>query len=136
MQHRNVFNCTYLMELIRGKKSSKNSSVISLNFILFFYSGIVENEYMNEVFSAGDLVHGTRYIVCVHADYKEIDRDTWVEVLAAVSTCSDGVVVDLTSPTAGAVWISHSPSVRYQVLLVCCLYNSAQMFIKLHTAAL
>ncbi|CAC5414424.1 unnamed protein product [Mytilus coruscus] len=76
--------------------------------------GTTENEFMNEVFSAGDLVHGTRYIVCVHADYKEIDRGTWTEVLPAVSTCSDGVVVDLTSPTAGAVWISHSPSVRYQ----------------------
>ncbi|XP_063399976.1 uncharacterized protein LOC134684607 [Mytilus trossulus] len=76
--------------------------------------GTTEHEYMNEVFSAGELVHGTRYIVCVHADYKVIDRDTWVEELAAVSTCSDGVVVDLTPPTAGAVWISHSPSVRYQ----------------------
>jgi len=27
---------------------------------------------MNEEFTAGELVHGTRYIICVHADRKLI----------------------------------------------------------------
>lgn len=78
-----------------------------------FISG---NEYMNEIFTADELKHGTRYIVCVHADLKVIDRGTWMEELPAVSTCSDGVVVDLTPPMAGKVWISHSPDIRYQVI--------------------
>ena len=71
---------------------------------------------MNALFINGELVHGQRYIVCIHANATTIQYEDWTLNLEAISTCSDGVTVDLTPPTAGRVWIGTNPTVIYQVL--------------------
>ena len=70
---------------------------------------------MNELFEHNELIHGTRYTVCLHADRKLIQHETWIEDLPATSSCSDGVVVDFTPPTEGRLWIGHNPGTLYQV---------------------
>ena len=71
---------------------------------------------MNEIFESSNvLVHGTRYTVCVHADLTVIQHETWIETLDPVSSCSDGIVVDLTPPTAGQLWIGSNSGIVYQV---------------------
>lgn len=74
-----------------------------------------ESEYANINFGPGILQHGSRYMVCVHARRVDIQQETWVQSLEEVNTCSDGVVVDLSSPTPGNVWIGHVPGMLYQV---------------------
>ncbi|XP_022107048.1 uncharacterized protein LOC110988105 [Acanthaster planci] len=51
------------------------------------------------------LEHGKRYRICIHADEVTVQHELWNEPLPAVSSCSDGVVVDTTPPTPGSVWI-------------------------------
>ena len=61
------------------------------------------------------MLHGTRYTVCVHADRTYITHETWIEELLETNACSDGIVVDLTPPVSGRLWIGHNPSTLYQV---------------------
>ncbi|XP_060084880.1 uncharacterized protein LOC132564227 [Ylistrum balloti] len=79
--------------------------------------GNTDKEYMNTEFSDGELQHGARYIVCLHAGSTVIQQETWTQTLEAVSMCSDGVVVDLTPPIPGNVWIGHVPGSLYQTIL-------------------
>ncbi|XP_033751510.1 LOW QUALITY PROTEIN: uncharacterized protein LOC117335547 [Pecten maximus] len=79
--------------------------------------GQTDKEYVNVKFGSGELEHGSRYIVCLHADSTVIQQETWTQILEAVSVCSDGVVVDLTPPSAGSVWIGHVPGSMYQTTL-------------------
>ncbi|CAG2234222.1 unnamed protein product [Mytilus edulis] len=72
------------------------------------------NGFMNELFSNNELVHGTRYTVCVHANPIQITRETWIEYLEEINSCSDGIVVDLTPPVAGRLWIGVNPGIVYQ----------------------
>lgn len=72
---------------------------------------------MNEEFKSGDLIHGTRYTVCVHADRKLIEHETWIEELVATNACSDGIVVDLSPPIKGRLWIGTNPGIDYQVFV-------------------
>ncbi|XP_076117799.1 uncharacterized protein LOC143085385 [Mytilus galloprovincialis] len=72
------------------------------------------NGFMNELFSNNELVHGTRYTVCVHANPIQITRETWIEYLEEINSCSDGIVVDLTPPVAGRLWIGLNPGIVYQ----------------------
>lgn len=76
---------------------------------------ITEHEFINIKFKEGELEHGQRYIVCIHAEYTEIQHEKWTQILPEINTCSDGIVVDLTPPTAGKVWIG-TQSQRYQVM--------------------
>ena len=78
-------------------------------------SYFADREFMNEEFTHNELVHGTRYTVCVHADRKLIQHETWIEDIAAISMCSDGIVVDLTPPTNGRLWIGYKSGIVYQV---------------------
>jgi hypothetical protein len=80
-----------------------------------------DSEFMNEIFEGSDqLIHGTRYTVCVHADYTTMLHETWTEELQEISACSDGIVIDLTPPTAGIVWIGSNRGTLYQVCTVIC----------------
>ncbi|XP_021356985.1 uncharacterized protein LOC110452658 [Mizuhopecten yessoensis] len=79
--------------------------------------GHTDKEYVNIEFGPGELQHGSRYIVCLHADITVIQQETWVQTLEAVSVCSDGVVVDLSPPTPGNVWIGHTPGSMFQTTL-------------------
>jgi len=72
-------------------------------------------EFMNYFFADGVLGHGQRYVVCVYANSTTIKHETWLEVLTEVSECSDGVVVDLTPPQAGQLWIGNIQDMTYQV---------------------
>ena len=72
---------------------------------------------MNAIFTNNELVHGQRYIVCIHADPTEIKYEEWTLYLDEISSCSNGVTVDLTPPRAGRVWIGHNPKINYQVYL-------------------
>ncbi|XP_022103295.1 uncharacterized protein LOC110986023 [Acanthaster planci] len=60
------------------------------------------------------LSHGKRYRICIHADEVTLKHELWEELLPAVSSCSDGVVVDTTPPTPGSVWIGWSQHQIYQ----------------------
>jgi hypothetical protein len=81
-------------------------------------NSFVDKEYVNAEFSVGILTHGAQYVVCIHADNVTLEYETWSEILPEVSTCSDGVTVDLTPPTAGLVWIGHDPDTHYQVYII------------------
>lgn len=70
---------------------------------------------MNAKFDSGVLEHGKRYMICIHADKDLLKHELWEEELPAVSSCSDGVVVDLTKPTAGNVWIGLEKGTLFQV---------------------
>ncbi|XP_062579529.1 uncharacterized protein LOC134241501, partial [Saccostrea cucullata] len=71
-------------------------------------------EYVNFKFNPGELVHGQRYVICIHTVYTEIKFEEWTQVLPELNTCSDGIVVDLTPPTPGKVWIGNFPDTRFQ----------------------
>ncbi|XP_071123054.1 uncharacterized protein [Mytilus edulis] len=76
--------------------------------------GETHREFMNEEFTHNELVHGTRYTVCIFAPPTAIVNEDWILQLPAVSACSDGIIVDLTSPTAGRLWIGHNIDTIYQ----------------------
>lgn len=56
-------------------------------------------------------------MVCIHAVHTVIVHEKWTQVLPEISECSDGVVVDLTPPLAGKVWIGSTQGLEYQVIL-------------------
>ncbi|CAG2222618.1 unnamed protein product [Mytilus edulis] len=76
--------------------------------------GETHREFMNEEFTHNELVHGTRYTVCIYAPRTAIVNEDWILQLPAVSACSDGIIVDLTPPTAGRLWIGHNINTIYQ----------------------
>jgi hypothetical protein len=80
--------------------------------LYFLFAG---NEFINFKFSPGELIHGQRYMVCIHTAYTEIKHEMWTQVLPQLDVCSDGIVVDLTPPTPGEVWIGSVRGTRYQV---------------------
>lgn len=55
-------------------------------------------------------------MVCIHAVHTVIVHEKWTQVLSEISECSDGVVVDLTPPLAGKVWIGSTQELEYQVI--------------------
>ncbi|XP_062606252.1 uncharacterized protein LOC134268062, partial [Saccostrea cucullata] len=73
-----------------------------------------EHEFINVKFNDGELEHGQRYIVCIHTEYTEIKHEKWTQVLPEVNECSDGIVVDLTPPSTGKVWIGKQGQ-QYQI---------------------
>jgi hypothetical protein len=87
---------------------------------LFYFSILyfAAAEYMNAEFVDGVLLHGKQYIVCVHAPEVIMAYEKWSETLPEVSTCSDGVTVDLTAPSPGKVWIGRDIGTSYQVRVV------------------
>ncbi|CAC5386466.1 unnamed protein product [Mytilus coruscus] len=79
--------------------------------------GHTENGFINVEFTNNELVHGTRYTVCVHAAATKVQHETWIEDLPEISSCSDGVIVDLTPPVAGRLWIGTNPGQIYQTTI-------------------
>ena len=73
-------------------------------------------EYVNVEFEEGELTHGTRYTICIHANPREIKTELWTQILPEINACSDGIIVDLTSPVKGNVWIGNIPTITHQVL--------------------
>ncbi|XP_056015772.1 uncharacterized protein LOC125675332 [Ostrea edulis] len=73
-----------------------------------------EHEFINVKFNDGELEHGQRYVVCIHTEHTEITYEKWTQVLPEINVCSDGIVVDLTPPSAGNVWIGKQGQ-RYQI---------------------
>ncbi|CAG2247188.1 unnamed protein product [Mytilus edulis] len=76
--------------------------------------GHTANGFMNVEFTKNELLHGTRYTVCVHADATKIQHETWIEDLSEINECSDGIIVDLTPPEAGRLWIGTNLGQIYQ----------------------
>ena len=79
--------------------------------ILYYFA---DNKYINVQFDE-DLKHGARYYICVYAKEKVVEHEKWTEILPEVKECSDGVVVDLTKPTEGRVWVNRLRHIQYQV---------------------
>ncbi|XP_062616047.1 uncharacterized protein LOC134277752 [Saccostrea cucullata] len=73
-----------------------------------------ENEFINFKFKRGELVHGHRYIICIHAENTTKIYEEWTEILPEMNKCSDGVVLDLTPPVAGNIWIGTTQGQEYQ----------------------
>ena len=62
------------------------------------------------------LQEGRRYHVCIHAEETDVEFETFTQHLAAVSACSNGIVIDLNPPLAGHVWAGdHRKHQMYQV---------------------
>ncbi|XP_071123173.1 uncharacterized protein [Mytilus edulis] len=78
--------------------------------------GATNSEFMNVEFDDGELIHGTRYTVCVYANPTVIEYEMWTDILPEVNSCSDGIIVDLTPPVEGRVWIGNIPTVTYQTV--------------------
>lgn len=85
-----------------------------INNLIFF--SILDREFINVEFNDKSLTHGHRYIICIHADNVTYDYEKWTEFLDEMNACSDGVVVDLTPPKEGKVWIGNNRGIKYQVL--------------------
>ena len=91
-------------------------------------SCVVGKEFVNFKFEPGELVHGEKYTICIHTEYTEIQFEMWKQILPELNTCSDGIVVDLTPPTPGKVWIGNVQGTSYQVCgdyceIVSCSYK-------------
>ncbi len=63
------------------------------------------------------LHHGKRYKVCIHANSTNKTHETWTETIDGVSACSDGIVVDITPPVVGQVWIGWHEHLQFQVIM-------------------
>ncbi|XP_055997828.1 uncharacterized protein LOC125647098 [Ostrea edulis] len=87
---------------------------------------VEKQEFVNFKFNPGELVHGQRYTICIHTEYTEIRFEEWTQVLPELNTCSDGIVVDLTPPTAREVWIGNVMGTRFQT-------STTDMYINWHT---
>ena len=74
----------------------------------------VAREFMNVIVNV-DLEHGKKYVVCVHAIATVKEHEKWTEIFEEENVCSDGVVVDLTSPTPGKLWFETVPGTEFQV---------------------
>ena len=89
---------------------------ICVTMLLYKISVCLDNEFINVKFEKGELEHGQRYMVCIHSEHTEIVYEKWTQVLPEINECSDGIVVDLTPPTAGKVWIGSKQGLEYQVM--------------------
>ena len=66
------------------------------------------------------LEEGDRYYVYIHAPAITLAHELWDEPLQAVSSCSNGIVVDTQAPVAGEVWIGrHRQHDTFRVCLCC-----------------
>ncbi|XP_022105050.1 uncharacterized protein LOC110986986 isoform X2 [Acanthaster planci] len=74
--------------------------------------GDTDKEFVNVPDLA--LEHGKRYRICIHADEVTLEHQGWNEQLPAVSSCSNGVVIDTTPPTPGSVWVGGNKHQHYQ----------------------
>ncbi|XP_061189002.1 uncharacterized protein LOC133197151 [Saccostrea echinata] len=78
--------------------------------------GTTTHEYVNVVFGENEyLVHGKTYMICIHADEENVTNELWTNLLPELSVCTDGVIVDLTSPTVADVWLGNVQTTKYQV---------------------
>ncbi|XP_053401094.1 uncharacterized protein LOC123523194 isoform X2 [Mercenaria mercenaria] len=76
--------------------------------------GTTDLGYVNIYFEAAELIHGRRYVVCVHANATNLRHELWTQELPEINACSDGVTVDLTPPSTGDVWIGNHKHILYQ----------------------
>ncbi|XP_053401015.1 uncharacterized protein LOC128557569 [Mercenaria mercenaria] len=60
--------------------------------------GDTAHEYVNVQFREGELTHGRRYIICIHANASKLQHEFWEQDLDEINECSNGVTVDLTPP--------------------------------------
>ncbi|XP_033124572.1 uncharacterized protein LOC117122905, partial [Anneissia japonica] len=74
--------------------------------------GETDNEYINV--EKLNLKHGSKYFICIHADETTKHYEEWTDVLPALSSCSDGVVIDHTPPSRGDVWLGWQRGDIYQ----------------------
>lgn len=51
----------------------------------------------------------------------------WTQVLPELNICSDGIMVDLTPPTPGQVWIGNVQGTKFQVSFLVSLISQAQV---------
>lgn len=84
-----------------------------------YFDSLTDKNFANIHFNETEyLTHGRRYSVCIYAPETVIKHEKWTETLDTVTSCSDGVTVDLTPPVPGKVWIGPDPIVFYQVTLL------------------
>ncbi|CAC5375033.1 unnamed protein product [Mytilus coruscus] len=77
--------------------------------------GQTDKNFANIYFNETEyLTHGRQYSVCIYAPKTVIEHEKWTETLDTVTSCSDGVTVDLAPPVPGKVWIGPDPFVFYQ----------------------
>ncbi|XP_053390115.1 uncharacterized protein LOC123523221, partial [Mercenaria mercenaria] len=76
--------------------------------------GETVHEFINVKFEPGELKHGNRYIVCVHANITYLQHEFWEQELEEIKQCSNGVTVDITPPVAADVWIGHEKQYLFQ----------------------
>ncbi|XP_053398434.1 uncharacterized protein LOC128556766 [Mercenaria mercenaria] len=76
--------------------------------------GKTEHEFINVDFSPGELTHGSRYIICIHANESKIQHEFWEQELDEIDECSSGVTVDLTPPDTAEVWIGNEKEYLFQ----------------------
>ncbi|XP_060580924.1 uncharacterized protein LOC132737608 [Ruditapes philippinarum] len=76
--------------------------------------GTTEQDYVNVNFGADTLVHGYRYIICIHANGTTIHYEFWDQELDELNECSNGVTVDLTPPIPADIWIGNDKEHLYQ----------------------
>ena len=77
-----------------------------LLFKSYLFSIFFQNNYINV--RNLSLIDGNRYFICVFANETAVEYEKFSQDLAAVSVCSNGVVVDLEAPQKGSVWIGYS----------------------------
>ncbi|XP_046570853.1 uncharacterized protein LOC124279103 [Haliotis rubra] len=77
--------------------------------------GHTDKEFLNVVEAELWLVHGRMYYVCVHAEARVVEYEKWTEDLPEVSSCSDGVTVDVTPPSGGRVFLGGLNSPAFQI---------------------
>ncbi|XP_041351011.1 uncharacterized protein LOC121369994 [Gigantopelta aegis] len=73
-----------------------------------------DKEYINVPFK---LERGKHYYICIYAKEKVLKHEKWTELLPEVKECSDGVVLDLTKPLGGRVWVNGLTHKQYQASL-------------------
>ncbi|XP_060572684.1 uncharacterized protein LOC132730723, partial [Ruditapes philippinarum] len=76
--------------------------------------GDTELGYVNVNFGDGTLVHGYRYIICIHANKTTLHHEFWDQILDELNECSNGVTVDLTPPIPADIWIGNDKEHLYQ----------------------
>ncbi|XP_067684738.1 uncharacterized protein [Haliotis asinina] len=76
--------------------------------------GHTDKEFLNVIETERWLVDGRRYYVCVHAEARVVEYEKWTEHLPEVSSCSDGVTVDVTPPIGGRVFLGGLGSPTFQ----------------------
>lgn len=84
-------------------------------FAIVSFALLVDKEFINIHFNPGELDHGTRYIICIHANKTELQHEFWSQELEEINECSNGVTVDLTPPVEADVWIGNEKNYLFQV---------------------